>query len=194
MSSKKKVKAKTKVKARAKGYTQYPSSHVLIYNGTTVLHYLLGGIGIILGYIFSWIGYLIGALYLVFAFVQMYVIMPLTVCPNCVYYRLKNALCTSGLNVLSQKMAKGGTLKDFPNRGKGLFCHNHLYIAALIIPLFAMLPALILNFSFLLLAIFFAVVGLLLFRFFVIFPKIACIHCRAKNACPNAKAMGFSNM
>jgi hypothetical protein len=65
-------------------------------------------------------------------------------------------------------------------------------MAAKVVPIIAMIPALILNFSFLLLAIFLAVVGLLLFRIFVVFPQIACVHCRAKNICPNAKAMGLS--
>jgi hypothetical protein len=31
---------------------------------------------------------------------------------------------------------------------------------------------------------------LLLFRFFIIFPKIACIHCYAKYICPQAGQMG----
>ena len=66
-------------------YTRYPLSIILIYNGTTVLHFVLGGTGIILGYN-SWIGYLLGSLYLAFSFVEMYVHMPLKVCPNCVYY------------------------------------------------------------------------------------------------------------
>ena len=56
-----------------------------------------------------------------------------------------------------------------------------------------MIPALIVNFSVALLLIFLAVVGLLLFRFFIIFPKIACLHCRAKFECPQAGAMGVRN-
>jgi hypothetical protein len=35
---------------------------------------------------------------------------------------------------------------------------------------------------------------LLLFRFFVIFPKIACLHCRAKAVCPQAGAMGVRQL
>jgi hypothetical protein len=35
------------------------------------------------------------------------------------------------------------------------------------------------------------VAGLLLFRFFVVFMKIACVHCRAQNICPQAQSMGF---
>jgi hypothetical protein len=177
--------------AKAEIYTRYPLSSLLIYNVVTILHFLLGGIGIILGYSFSsWPAYIFGSAYLVFAFVQMYVIMPLTVCPNCEYYRLENSLCPSGLNVMSRQIAKEGHPEDFPKRAQGLFCHNNLYMAALFIPVIAMIPALILNFSFLLLAIFLVVVGLLLFRFFVIFGRVACLHCSAKYECPNAERSG----
>jgi hypothetical protein len=180
---------------KAEIYTRYPLSSLLIYNGVTILHFVLGAIGIILGYTFSPLaGYILGAVYLVFAFVQMFVIMPLTVCPNCDYYRMENSLCPSGLNVVSRKVAKEGDPADFSKRGQGLFCHNNLYLAALIAPIIVMIPALVLNFSFLLLVIFLAVVGLLLFRFFVIFTKIACVHCSAKYECPNAERTGVRDM
>jgi hypothetical protein len=179
---------------RAEIYTRYPISSILIYNGVTFLHFLLGGIGIALGYGLSDASYLFGALYLAFAFVQMYVLMPLTVCPNCVYFSTDDALCTSGLNVISQKIARPGDPKDFPNRARGLLCHNNLYLAALILPIIAMLPALVLNFSFALLIIFLSVVGLLLFRFFAIFTRIACLHCNAKYECPNAAQTGVRDM
>ena len=57
-----------------------------------------------------------------------------------------------------------------------------------------MIPALILDFSFLVLAMLLIVVGLLLFRFFVIFPKIACLYCIAKYKCPQAGAMGVRDL
>ena len=174
-----------------KVYTRYPLSSILTYNGTTVFHFLLGGLGIIIGY-GSWTGYLIGSLYLVFSFGEMYVHMPLKICPNCVYYKLNNSICISGMNVVSRKITKEGSVKDFPNRAKDLFCSNNLYIAALVIPIITMIPALVLNFSFIVLAILFVVMGLFLFRFFVIFTKIACVYCRAKNVCPQAKSMGLS--
>ena len=180
------------MKNSVKVYTRYPTSSIFIYNGITILHFVLGGIGIFLGF-HSLIGYILGSIYIIFAFGEMYVHMPLKVCPNCVYYKLdNNSICISGLNVISRKIAKEGSIKHFPNRAKGLFCSNNLYIAALIIPIIALVPALIINFSFILLAILIALIGLLLFRFFVIFTKIACVHCRAKNICPQAKSMGFS--
>ena len=169
-------------------YTRYPLANILTYNGTTIIHYLLGGAGIILGYS-SWIGYLIGIIYVVFSFTEMYVHMPLKVCPNCVYFKLDNSLCISGLNVVSRKISREGNIKDFANRAKGTVCPNNLYIASLVIPIIAMIPALILNFSLVVLVILLIVIGLLLFRFFVIFPRIACVHCRAKNVCPQAQSM-----
>jgi len=171
-------------------YTRYSLSSVLIYNGTTVAHYVLGGIGIILGY-GSWVGYLLGSLYLAFSFIEMYVQMPLKVCCNCVYYSLDNSLCISGLNLVSRKLAKEGSIKQFPNRAKGPFCPNNLYIASLVFPIIAMIPALVINFSLPVLIILVAIVGLLLFRFFVIFTRIACVHCRAQNICPQAQSMNL---
>jgi hypothetical protein len=173
-------------------YSKYPLLNVLIYNGTTIFHYLLGGAGIIIGY-HSWMGNALGTLYILFAFFQMYVLMPVLVCPNCVYYNMDNSRCTSGMNLMSKKIAREGNLKDFPKRWEGIFCHNNLYMAALFLPIIAMIPALILDFSFTVLAIWFAVIGLLLFRLFVVFRKIACIHCAAKKKCPNAQAMGLDN-
>ncbi|MFC1943016.1 hypothetical protein ACFLWO_00310 [Chloroflexota bacterium] len=169
-------------------YTRYPLRNILTYNGITIIHYILGGIGIIIGY-GSWIGYLFGIGYVVLAFSEMYIHMPLKVCPNCVYVRLENSLCISGLNIVSKKLTPLGNTEDFSNRAIGALCPNNLYIASLVIPIIAMVPALIINFSVFLLIIFLIVIGLLLFRFFVIFPRVACIHCRAKNICPQAQSM-----
>lgn len=181
-------------KTKAKLYTRYPIASLLIYNGTTVLHYLLGGAGIIVGYDFSALAVLFGFFYFAFSFLEMYVVFPLTVCPNCVYYRLENSLCISGLNVVAKILAKEGKPDDFPKRAKGLLSNNNLYMAALLIPIIAIIPALILNFSFLLLLLLIGLVGLLVFRFFVIFPKIGCLHCRAKFKCPQAEAMGVRDL
>ena len=90
-------------------------------------------------------------------------------------------------------MAKEGDLRDFSKRAKGLLSHNNLYMAALFIPIIAMIPALILAFSPTVLGMLLTVLALLLFRFFVVFPKTACIHCAAKYKCPNAQAMGLAN-
>jgi len=88
-------------------------------------------------------------------------------------------------------IAKKGSVEDFKDRARGILCSNNLYMAALGIPIIAMIPAAVLNFSFTLLAILLVVIALLVFRFFVIFTKVACVHCRAQNVCPQAQSMGF---
>ncbi len=173
-------------------YTRYPVSSIIIYNGATIAHYVVGGVGIIIGF-GSWAGYVLGLAYLVFSFMEMYVHMPLKVCPNCVYYKLDNSLCISGLNVVARRFVKEGSINDFPKRARGIFCPNNLYIAALAIPIVLMVVALVLSFSWLVLALLIIVVGLMAFRFFVIFTKIACVHCRAQNICPQAKSMGLGD-
>jgi hypothetical protein len=179
---------------KARLYKRYPASSVLIYNGSTVLHFFLGGLGIVIGYDFSGIAYVFGVLYVALALAEMYVLMPLKVCPSCVYYRLDDSLCISGVNLLSRKIARERDPEAFGDRAKGLLCPNNLYMAALAIPIVAMIPALVINFSFLLLAILLIVVGLLVFRFFVVFTKIACVHCYAKYKCPQAGQMGVRDM
>ena len=120
----------------------------------------------------------------------MYVTMPLKVCPNCSYYRLEGALCISGLNVFSRKIAKEGDITRFAERARGALCPNNLYIAALAIPILTVIPALFINFSWALLFLRLTVIALMLYRFFIVLPKIACVHCRVKKICPNAISMG----
>ena len=181
----------SEVKPKAELYTRYPLASIVIYNGSTLLHFLLGAMVIIIGYnMSSWAGYVFGGLYTAFALIEMYVVMPLKVCPNCVYYNMENARCISGLNVVSKKIAKRGTPKDFAKRAEGLLCPNNMYLAALLIPIIAAIPALIINYSISLLVIFLSLAALMAFRFFVIFARIACLHCRAKYTCPQAGQMG----
>lgn len=172
-------------------FKRYPLSHVLIYNGITVMHFLLGGMGIIYGYNFTWAGKLIGYLYLAFAFIQEGVIMPLTVCPACEYYHRKNTLCVSGRNIISKRVWNRPEKKDLSERSKGFFCHNHLLLMSLVIPIIIMIHALIFNFSLFLLFLLVTLISLLLFRILLVIPKVACIHCLAKTKCPNAEAMGI---
>ncbi len=180
---------------KAQLYVRYPLSSVILYNGITVLHFGLGGLGIAMGYRFlAWAGSLFGMLYLILSLAEMYVLMPLVVCPNCVYHRAWDSRCISGLNLLSKKIAGAGNSRDFARRAEGPFCPNNLYLASLVLPILVILPALALNFSLALLGILLSIIGLLLFRFFIIFPKLACLHCSAKFQCPQAAAMGVRDL
>ncbi len=173
-------------------YKSYPRTSVLLYNGTTDAHFLLGGLGLLIGYGWTWYAWALGIGYMVVAFLQMYVMMPLVVCPSCVYYRLEDGSCVSGLNRVSRRIAREGDVEDFPKRAGGPLSHNKFYMGSLIFPIVALLPALALNFSWFLLVLWAAVLGLMLFRVFYVFRKVACVHCMAKRRCPNAKSMGLS--
>jgi hypothetical protein len=175
-----------------KVFKSYPPSSVLLYNATTDAHFVLGGLGIIIGYGWTVLAWLAGLAYMAVAFGQMYIMMPLSVCPNCVYYRLEDGTCVSGLNRVSRRIAKEGDLEDFPKRAGGPLSHNKFYMGSLILPIIAILPGPYLNFSIPLLLIWLAVLGLMLFRFFVVFKRVACVHCMARKRCPNAQAMGLS--
>jgi hypothetical protein len=165
---------------------------VALYNGTTLAHYTLGATGVIIGYDRRPVlGWTIGPVYLAFALVQMYGLMPLTVCPSCAYRRMDGARCISAMNLVSARLAAPRDKETFSRRGTGFLCHNNLYLAALILPLLLMLPALVFAFSWALLSVFLVVVGLLAFRMLILFPRVACGHCAAKKQCPNARAMGI---
>jgi hypothetical protein len=173
-------------------YQRYPAANVAIYNGATLAHYGLGAAGIVVGYD-RWpvAGWIAGLAYLLFALGQMYVMMPLVVCPSCTYRRLEGGRCISALNLVSARLAPLADPDRFPLRAKGTLCHNNLYMASLIAPLVLIAPALVFAFSWVLLGIFVAVAALLALRMFVIFPRVACGHCAEKKRCPNAQAMGI---
>ena len=100
-----------------KVYKRYPLANLAIYNGVTPAHYGLGAAGIILGH-GRWpaLAWGAGLLYLVFALAQMYVLMPLVVCPSCAHRRIDDARCISALNLVSAGIAPLGDPEDFPPR------------------------------------------------------------------------------
>jgi hypothetical protein len=179
--------------AGAPVFRVYPLSSVLLYNGVTLAHFGLGMAGLVVGYR-TWptVAWILGGAYMLFALTQMYVLMPLKVCPACAYRRMDGARCVSALNLVSARLAAPRDLNRFPERARGVLCHNNLYMAALGLPLLLMLPGMVADFSIPLLALFLMLVALLAFRLFVLFTRMACLHCVAKRHCPNAQAMRIS--
>lgn len=155
------------------------------------MHFLVGGL--ILWFLTAVIGatgIIIAALYTFLSFLEMYVVMPLKVCPNCVYFGTPDSLCVSGLNIWAKIISKPGKPSDFPERALGIFCQNNLYIASLVFPILLGVPILILQFNLLLLFLEIGLFVLLVIRFFLIIPTLACVHCRSKFVCPQAGQMG----
>ena len=176
---------------KAELYNQYPLSSVFIYNASTILHFMAGGLLLCATnkFIGPW-GIAIGLLYILFAHFEMYIMMPLQVCKNCSYFRLDGGLCISGLNMIAKKIARLGNPSDFPKRAEGFFCPNNIYIFNLVLPILCGIPILIFNFSWLLLLLEVSLFLLLAIRFVFIIPQLACVHCLSKSVCPQAGQMG----
>jgi hypothetical protein len=172
-------------------FKHYPLSHTWVYYIITIIHFLLGGMGIIYGYGFSWAGKLVGYSYLTFTFIQMFIIMPVVVCPGCEYYKRKQTRCISGLNIFAKRAWNRPSKKDLSVRDEGFFCHNHFIAVSLLLPVIFIIHALILNFSLFLLLCLLIIVSLLLFRILIILPKMACQNCISKAECPNSGTIGF---
>jgi len=219
-------------------YRRYPLAIVVLFHAVTVSHYALGAMGIVIGYDrWSDLSLLLGTVYFATSLMGQYWLMPVLVCPGCVY-RLRVALiaaelarrqaleagkperaaavtrearellgeaavlaagavdvdvlprCASGLNIVSSRRSPPADPSLFMARGSGPMCHNNHLLVALLAPLVLMVPVLWLNFSWALPALFVAVLGLLLFRMGVLFPRIACPRCEARGKCPNAQSMG----
>jgi hypothetical protein len=177
----------------ARVYRVYPASSVILYNAVTLAHFGLGTLGLILGFA-TWptLAWILGGIYLLFALGQMYVLMPLRVCPACAYRSMDGARCISALNLVSARLSAPRDPARFPERARGVLCHNNLYMAALVLPILLMLPGLVADFSIALLGLFLGLIALLALRVFVLFTRVACVHCAAKRHCPNAQAMRIS--
>ncbi len=172
-------------------YKRYPLSSILLYNGITIIHFLIGyWILLYFNFILGKTSNVLALLYLLFSIIEMYLVMPLKVCNNCVYYRLENGLCVSGLNILSKRLAKKGNPSDFPKRAIGVFCPNNLYVFSLVFPILCGIFILVFKFSLFLFVLEIILFSLLVIRFFIIFPRLACIHCLSKFVCPQAGQMG----
>jgi hypothetical protein len=172
-------------------YTRYPTWSVVLYDGVTIAHFFLGGVALLLAYRRP-VGVPLGAAYVLFASLEMFVLMPLSVCPSCIYYRIGGSLCISGMNRWSRRIARLRDESRFAERASGPLSPNNLYLIALAFPIIGAIPGLVLDFSVPVLVVMVMLVALLVFRFFVIFPRVACVHCRAKNVCPNARSMGLA--
>ena len=87
-------------------YNVYPLTSVLLYNGVTVVHFGLGALGLLISYR-TWpsAAWVLSGAYLLFALTQMYVLMPLKVCPSCAYRRMDGARCVSALNLVSARFS-----------------------------------------------------------------------------------------
>ena len=170
----------------SRSFRRYPLWWVLGLNGLTVAHYVVGCCAILAAYRDSpFIGWPVGLAYLVFAMVQLYVLMPLVVCPGCVYRSIRGVRCATGLNLVSARLcpASPGAI-GFEQRAHGALCENSLCLWAWVLPVPLALPGLVLSFSWLALALMVAVAALTVLRLAVVARRAVCPHCLARRWCP----------
>ena len=173
----------------SRSFRRYPLWRVLGLNGLTVAHYLVGCGAILVAYqSYPIVGWPIGLAYFVFAVVQFYVLMPLVVCPGCVYRTVRGGRCASGLNLISARLCRpSATATAFRERTHGALCQSRLNLASWVAPPPLALPGLALFFSWTAATLTLIVVGLVVVRLWVVRSAV-CPHCLARRWCPSAEA------
>jgi hypothetical protein len=173
----------------ARLHKRFPAWHVLALNGLTVAQYSAGCAAVLLAYRrYPIVGLPLGLAYLVFAVVQFYVLMPLVVCPGCVYRAVRDGRCPTSLNLISARLCRpSATATAFRERTHGALCQSRLNLASWVAPLPLALPGLALFFSWTAATLTLVVVGLVVVRIWVVRSAV-CPHCLARRWCPNAEA------
>jgi hypothetical protein len=173
---------------KLRSFRRYPAWRVLIVNVLTLAHYPAGASAIVFAYpTHPLLGWPIGLAYFVYATAQLYVLMPLLVCPGCVYRSIQGGRCASGLNVISARLRAPLQAAAFEARTQGALCQSSLCLWSLLVPLPIALPGLLISFSWTGLALSLTVAALSIARLAGVFRLVACAHCLAR-WCPVAKA------
>ena len=170
----------------ARSFRRYPLWRVLCLNGLTVGHYFLGCGAILVAYrSYPLVGWPLGLAYLVFAVVQLYVLMPLVVCPGCVYRSVRDGRCPSGLNLISARLCPpSASAIEFRERTHGTLCQSSLCLWSWVLPVPLALPGLAVSFSWLAATLTAIVTALTVIRLALVTKRAVCSHCLARRWCP----------
>jgi hypothetical protein len=121
----------------AGGLEQYPMGRVVFGNLLMLLWFALGALA-------CWFFYpLLGLVYLVVAFVMVYIVLRKIICVNCYYYGKR---CSLGWGKLCAVMFKKGRIEDFPN-SIGLKLAPATYGVLMIVPLILLIVSILQGFS-----------------------------------------------
>jgi hypothetical protein len=176
--------------AGARPFRRYPLWRVVALNGLTVVHYLVGGGAILAAYRdYPIVGWPLGVAYLVFAMVQLYVLMPQVVCPGCVYRTIRDGRCPSGLNLISARLAPpAASAVEFGQRTHGALCQSSLCLWSWLLPVPLALPGLVVSFSWTAASLTAVVAALAVARLTIVARVAVCPHCLARRWCAEASA------
>ena len=171
-------------------FRRYPLWMVLSLNGLTLVQYAVGCAAIALSYrSYPIVGWPVAVAYVVYAVMQLYVLMPLVVCPACVYSSIRNGRCANGLNLISVRFSPSPVPgPGFEERTRGALCQSSLCLLSLVLPVPLAVPGLVVSFSWMGLALTLAVGALAGVRLAYIAPRAVCSHCLARRWCPAARS------
>lgn len=167
-------------------FKRHPLWRVLCLNGLTVFHYVVGCAAILAAYrSYPIVGWPVGLAYFVFATVQFYVLMPLVVCPGCVYRTVRGGRCPSGLNLISARLCPpSASAIEFRERTHGPLCQSSLGLLSWVLPVPLALPGLIVSLSGMAAIITTTVAVLTVVRLAIVTRHALCSHCLAQRWCP----------
>ena len=167
-------------------WRHYPLWRVICRNGLTLGHYCLGCAVILVAYrAYPIVGWPVGLSYVAFAVAQRYLLMPLVVCPDCVYQSLAAARRASGLKTTPARLGPrlvppaGST-----ERTSGALSRSSLNVWSLLLPVPLAAPGLALSPSTLALCLT-ASAAVLTVTHLTLSARVGqCSHCPARGWCP----------
>jgi hypothetical protein len=171
-------------------FRRYPVWRVIALDVFTVAHFALGCAAILIAW--RWqpiVAWPVGLAYLVFATVQSFVLMPLVVCPGCVYRAVSGGRCPTGLNLLSARLCPPVTdTAEFRRRTCGPLCQTSLSLCSWVFPLPVALAGVALHLSWPAAVLTAALVASLPLRV-VIGRAAVCPRCLSRRWCPAARVV-----
>jgi len=157
------------------GLEEHPLGRIIIGNLAMLIWFALGALA-------CWYFYpILGLVYLIVAFVLVYVVLRKLVCVNCYYY---DKWCGLGWGKLCAIMFKKGSLEEFPT-SIGLKLAPATYGLLMIIPLVLLFISIIQVFSW------YKIVVLILLLLVSLYSggvgrRVACAHCNMNLICPGS--------
>ncbi|UCH88135.1 MAG: hypothetical protein JSV49_07660 [Thermoplasmata archaeon] len=165
----------SKVDLYEDGLEEYPQSGVVVGNAAMILWFVLGAIAC--WFFNPWIG----LIYLIAAFIIVYIIFKKIVCTNCYYYGKR---CHLGWGILSSKMFNKGDIKLFQT-SIGLKVAAPTYGLLMIVPILLILISMYQDFDY------YKVIVLVLLIIVTGYSagaerKKACGNCKMRKICPGS--------
>ena len=157
------------------GLEKHPLTRIITSNIVVVIWFILGALA-------CWFFYpILGLVYLIVAFVLVYVVLRKLVCVNCYYY---DKWCGIGFGKLSAIMFKKGRLEAFPT-SIGLKVAPATYGSLIIVPLLLLLVSIIQGFSWYKIIVFVLLLFISVYSFGV-GRRVLCSQCKMNMICPGS--------